>query len=119
MRAAIVCAFAAALPLLAGCEDAGGDWLAHGEGFAAPAPVAVAAAPATPVSDRRAVAVEESSERFCARMAKERAADTDQQGLDDGEDGFRQKVYDKAYADCLTWQRRAVIDERRDGGSAY
>ena len=89
------------MPLLAGCES---------DGDVAAAPPAVMAVPAMPVSDRHAAAVEETSARFCARMARERAADTDQQDL--GDDGFRQEVYDKTYAECMAWQHRAVIDAR-------
>jgi hypothetical protein len=108
MRAAIIFGLLAAVPFLAACGSGDGDWIQNNRGFAV-----------APVSDRHQVTVEDRSERFCARMAAERASDIDHQGLDEGDDGLHQRVYDKTYADCITWQHRAVVDTRAEGGMTF
>ena len=97
--------------LLAGCTD--GDWtqVMTGIGVGSDKPLAYPAADAPNAAAAANYSAYLNSagsvltpEQKCARVAKERTDDVQNQGFDET---VQRSVYDSAYADCMLWSKRA------------
>jgi hypothetical protein len=95
-----VCFLSAAL-LLAGCTDA--DWTRLTSYDAPSDGAGTAGTIASVYPDAPARPSDPTTMQMCKRTATERMGDTAAQGFDET---LQQQVYDKTYADCMTWAAR-------------